>query len=59
VLADRAAAGLLQVLDGLEHVDAVLVVDVEAAVGGALCRQAALPPRRLVVFVVRVVVLSK
>jgi hypothetical protein len=52
VLADRAASGVLQVLDGLEHVDPVLFVDVEATVGGTFSGQATFPARRFIVVVV-------
>ena len=52
-----AASGVLKVFDGLEHVDAIFVVDVETAVSGAFSGQTTLPSRRLVVVIVGVVVL--
>lgn len=58
VLTDCATTRVLQVLDGLEHVDAVIVVDVQTAVSGAFGRQAALPTGRFIVVVIGIVVLK-
>ena len=57
VFANRAASSVFEVLDGLKHVDAIFVVDVETAVSGALSSQTAFPTRRLVVVIVGVVIL--
>jgi hypothetical protein len=58
VLADGATSGVLQVFDGLKHVAAVIVVDVQATVGSAFSRQTTFATRRFVIVFVRIVVLK-